>query len=269
MTELKEQFLGFYKTPALFDELYELKQFDFENIDISNIDYSKLSIDKKLPLGKRVEYFFEYYIKLALRYNIVNKNIQIIKDGNTLGELDFILYDNFKKRFEHVELVYKYYLYDPSFENELDRYIGPNRNDTLVKKLNKLKDKQLPLIFDNNSKSYLNDVDIKNLKQTVCFKANIYLPLEYLGKNYSYFHNCEIRGFYIKREQFISQKAFSGFIYNLPHRYDWVCNEKDNNEWVSYEDALEEIDFFLSQKKSPLVWMKNGLTTKSFFVTWW
>lgn len=153
MTELKEQFLGFYKTPALFNELYELKQFDFENIDISNIDYSKLSIDKKLPLGKRVEYFFEYYIKLALCYNIVNKNIQIIKDGNTLGELDFILYDNFKKRFEHVELVYKYYLYDPSFENELDRYIGPNRNDTLVKKLNKLKDKQLPLIFDNNAKT--------------------------------------------------------------------------------------------------------------------
>jgi len=266
---IKEQFLGFYNTPALFDKLNTLEQFKFEEIDLNKIDYSELIIDKKLPLGKRVEYFFEYYIKLALRYNIVNKNIQIIKDGNTLGELDFILYDKVEKRYEHVELVYKYYVYDPSFENELDRYIGPNRNDTLVKKVNKLKDKQLPLLFNDNTKSYLNDINLKNIKQTVCYKANIYIPLGFNSENTTFFHNCEIRGFYIKRDEFISQKAFTGFIYKLPHRYDWVCDENLNDEWVSYEEALEEIDFFLEHKKSPLVWMKDKETIKSFFVTWW
>lgn len=269
MNDLKKQFLGFYHTQALFENFQGLNQFKFEQIDLKNIKIEDISFFKQLPLGK-VEVFFEHYIKLALRYNIINKNIQIIKDKNTLGELDFILYDTINKNYEHVELVFKYYLYDPSYENEFDRYIGANRNDTLLRKINKLKNKQFPLIFHKSTKSYINkQIDLENIKQSVCFKANLYLPLDFDSKNTQFFHNCQIRGFYMNREQFISQKAFKSFLYKVPHRYDWLCDEKDNKQWFSYEDTLEEIDFFLSLKKSPLVWMKDKETIKSFFVTWW
>ena len=37
-----------------------------------------------------------------------------------------------RDKYIHIEMQYKFYLYDESFENEIDRYIGPNRNDTLV-----------------------------------------------------------------------------------------------------------------------------------------
>ena len=79
MSNLKEQFLGFYNTPVLFDELYTLKQFSFEKIDTSNLEIENIRIDIKLPLGKRVEYFFEHYLNLSNRYEVLKKNIQIIK----------------------------------------------------------------------------------------------------------------------------------------------------------------------------------------------
>lgn len=269
MNSIKNQFLGFYHTQALFDKLDGLNQFKFEEINFLDHNFDDLEIIQKLPLGKRVEYFFEYYIKHSHRYNIVNKNIQIIKDGSTLGEIDFILFDKINNRYEHVELVYKYYLYDIYFKKELDRYIGPNRNDTLLKKIDKLKNKQLPLLFNPATKEYISNINLENIKQSVCYKANVYIPLCFTSKTTPFFHNCEIRGFYIKREEFITQNVFKGFIYKIPHRYDWVCDEKLNNDWISYNEALKEIDFFLTLKKSPLIWMKDKETIKSFFITWW
>jgi len=48
----------------------------------------------------------------------------------------------------HLEIIYKFYLYDPSIGlTQLDHWIGPNRRDSLVKKLTKLKQKQLPLLY--------------------------------------------------------------------------------------------------------------------------
>lgn len=119
MNNLKEQFLGFYNTPNLFEKLNEIKQFEFEPIQIDTLEYN-LKIEKKLPLGKRVEYFFEYYINQTKRYKLLYKNIQVLKEKETLGELDFILYDEKEEKYLHTELVYKYYLYDESFENEID-----------------------------------------------------------------------------------------------------------------------------------------------------
>lgn len=106
MSNLKEQFLGFYNTPVLFDELYTLKQFSFEKIDTSDLKIENIRIDTKLPLGKRVEYFFEHYLNLSNRYEVLKKNIQIIKNKNTLGELDFIVFDKKENCFKHVELIY-------------------------------------------------------------------------------------------------------------------------------------------------------------------
>jgi len=147
MNNLQTQFMGFIQTPSLFNQLNGLKQFHLDNNEIVDFDFKKLDIIENLTLGKRVERFFEFYINQSKNYELVKNNIQIIHNKHTLGELDFIIYDKTAQKYLHIEHIYKFYLYDDGIVNEIDRYIGPNRNDTFDKKLEKLKNKQLPLLY--------------------------------------------------------------------------------------------------------------------------
>ncbi len=264
MNSIEQQFIGFYNTNYLFKELDGLKQFEFDSIDLNNLQIKKLEINQKLPLGKRVELFFEHYLHLSKRYELHKKNIQIIDCKETLGEIDFIIYDNKKKCFKHVELVYKYYLYDISFEKELDRYIGPNKDDTLVNKLNKLKHKQLPLLFNEKTKLYLDEIDFNNIRQEVCFKANIYVPFYKNDLNIKFSEN--IRGFYITFEEFKKDEYFRKCEYFMPHRYDWVDFLIPKSSFTIFNEILTQVEFFINYKKSPLLWLKDKNKVFQIFI---
>lgn len=273
MNNLHTQFLGYMNTPSLFKELHGLKQFTLDINEITNFDLTKLEITKKLTLGSRVERFLEFYINQSKNYELIKNNIQIIKNKHTFGELDFIIYDKKEEKYIHIEHVYKFYLYDDSIENEIDRYIGPNKNDTFVKKLAKLKNKQLPLLYKDETKEYLDDIDLNSFEQKICFKGKIYLPFHLVNqnKNIPIIDNACVQGFYLKREEFITQKRFRSLEYILPDKFDWVSDPDTNETWVSFDEIIEEIDLILSREKSPLVWLLDieNNTTKSFFVTWW
>lgn len=273
MNKLKKQFLGFMNTSPLFDELNSLKQFKLDINEIKNFDFTKLKISDKLSLGRRVERFFEFYIKESENYELIKNNIQIIKKlenhKHTLGELDFIIYDKNQKKYLHIEHVYKFYLYDESIENEIDRFIGPNNNDTFSKKISKLTKKQLPLLYKDETKEYLNEIDINSIEQRVCLKAKIYVPRHLLNKKIPIINNACISGFYLKYEEFIEESTYKDYEYFLPYRFDWVNDSSSNEIWLSYEAILYEIELFLNLKKSPLVFLKNKKDnkTQSFFVT--
>lgn len=271
MNNLKTQFLGFINTPPLFKKLNSLNQIELDTNEIKNFDFSQLDIPNKLPLGKRIEHFFSFYIHQSKNYDLIKNNIQIINKKETLGEIDFILYDKKEKKYLHIEHVYKYYLYDDSFPNEIDRYIGPNKDDSFAKKLVKLKDKQLPLLYRDETKEYLEGIDINSVEQKVCFKGNIYVPMHLLGYDIPIVNNSSIKGFYINHEKFLKQEQFKEYEYFLPLRYDWVIDCSKNEIWKSFDEIVDEIDFILNHKKSTLVWLRNKKEnkTQSFFVTWW
>jgi hypothetical protein len=271
MNNLKTQFLGFMNTASLFKELDGLKQFTLDINEIKNFDFTKLNISEKLTLGNRVERFFEFYINQSQNYELIKNNIQIINNKLTIGELDFIIYDKKAKKYLHIEHIYKFYLYDDSIKNEIDRYIGPNKNDTFVKKLDKLTNRQLPLLYKNETKEYLDGIDIDSLEQKICFKGNIYLPWNFVGKEIPIIAHACVRGFYINREEFVSEMWFRSLEYFLPDKFDWVSNPDTNEIWNSFDEVIDKIDLLLKREKSPLVWLrdKEENTTKSFFITWW
>ena len=275
MNNLKKQFLAYMSTFSLFREWDGLMQFELDIEEVEEFDFSKLEITKRLTLGNRVERFFEFYINQSKKYKLIKKNIQIIKDKHTLGELDFIIYDLVSKKYIHVEHVYKFYLYDDTIEHELDRFIGPNCNDTLVKKLTKLKNKQFPLLYKDETKEYLSDLDIEiaqnNIEQKVCFKGNIYLPLDLENTNISILNESCIRGFYINKEKFLSDEEFKKHEYFKPIKFDWICDASINDTWFSYDEVYDSIKVLLDDEKSTLVWMRDTEKniTKSFFITYW
>ena len=271
---MKEQFKGFYNTPSLFNNtFYDLELFDIEDVDIENFDISNIEILQQLPLGKRVEYFFEAIIDFSSRYEKIIKNKQIIHNKETLGEIDFILFDKKRDKYIHVEMQYKFYVYDDSFKNEIDRYVGPNRSDTLLLKLEKLKNKQFPLLFNKDTKAYLEGIDLDNIEQKILFKGNVFLPRHLKQKDFDLINNDCIHGYYLSFKEFKEDISFKEMQFFVPHRFDWLSDPKSNKTWESYEKAKEDLDFFIKITASPLVWSKKieegKVIIERFFVTWW
>lgn len=273
-TPMHNQFKGFYQTPSLFeDTFYDLEIFEIEDINIDSFNINNIQILQQLPLGKRVEFFFDEIIQQSSRYERIIKNKQIIHNKHTFGEIDFILFDKKKEKYIHIEMQYKFYVYDDSFENEIDRYIGPNRSDTLLLKLQKLKNKQFPLLFKEETKLYLDDVDLDNIEQKILFKGNIFLPRHLRDEKLTLVNNSCISGYYLSFKQFVEDDSFKQMSLFVPHRFDWLSDPKSNENWKSYDEAKKEIEFFANIKASPLIWSKeiiNGETViERFFVTWW
>ncbi|MGB3750988.1 MAG: DUF1853 family protein, partial [Arcobacteraceae bacterium] len=242
MNSIQTQFLGFMKSSSLFEELHGLYQFSLDINEIDDFDFTKLNITQNLTLGKRVERFFEFYIMQSQNYELVKNNIQIIHNKHTLGELDFVIYDKTAQKYLHIEHIYKFYLYDDSIVNEIDRYIGPNRNDTFDRKLEKLINKQLPLLYKEETKEYLQDINIDEVEQKVCFKGKIYLPLDFLETDIPIINDACISGFYLNYEEFISKERFQSLEYFLPEKFDWVCHPDTNKKWYSFNDILDDVE---------------------------
>ena len=76
------------------------------------------------------------------RFNLLAHNHQVVRNGRTMGELDFIFEDLKLNRLIHLELACKFYVQlEPALG--LDGYFGINKNDTLGRKWKKMRDHQL------------------------------------------------------------------------------------------------------------------------------
>ena len=264
--QLKRRFDGFRNTSYLWGTLLEgLSMYTPD--ELSTIDYPKVDTSSHIRLGKLIEQFVLYELEQDESTILLKSNVQVFRDKTTIGELDCLikhLAENI-----HLEIVYKFYLYDPSFSTELNRWIGPNRNDSLVQKLDKLKKKQLPLLFQPETAKILNDLNLKSaeFKQKVCFKAQLFVPFQSLNSSFQLVNNDCIKGFYIHRKDL---SLFANHTYYVPSRLDWLVDPHPDVDWISTEVFQNEISELLTSKKSPLCWMKSTQgNIQKFFVVWW
>ncbi len=273
---IKEQYFGFLNSKPLWksDALnLGFSQFEFEKESNNTILANHIIIDIKdnEVLGKRIEHFFEYLINCSKRYQLVSKNLQVFKDKTTIGELDFLLKDLQKEKTIHIELVYKFYIYDPDIKDELSRWIGPNRKDSLLQKFEKLKNKQLPLLYKSETELILEELQLKSkdIEQKVCYLSNLFVPVSYIGKTIPIINNTCIVGFWIKKIEF-TQEKYSTYRFNIPQKKNWVIAPKYCNTWLTFDEIKESLELSILQKKSPLLWMKsNEDLYHRFFITWW
>ncbi len=273
---LELQFQGFLSTPPLWfkNDLFDLPQFEFPQASLlskETILAGSPSLLTNFVLGKRAETFFDLALTHSDRFQVIAQNIQIQRKKITLGEIDFLIEDTIKNRQLHVELVCKFYVYDPSFEIELERWIGPNRKDTLLQKTEKLKQKQLPLLFKPETEPYLSELNLqsKKIQQEVCFKANLFIPKNLKTKEFEHINHQCISGFWLHFEEFI-ETDYGNFQFLTPKKQDWSIDPKNGENWVSYFEIKESIGELILQKKSPLLWIKtNKRQFERAFVVWW
>ncbi|MAZ73257.1 MAG: hypothetical protein CMC70_08915 [Flavobacteriaceae bacterium] len=268
---MKAPFISFFlKAPEL---KLSLKDFPFAAFSTSEIDAESLLIDfpSEQMLGKQAEFLFEQGLKHTPRFQIIAANIQIQGATETLGELDYLVFDSKTQQTLHIELACKFYLLDESLGTALlDQWIGPNRKDRLQDKLGKMKTRQFPLLHRDETAWALNNFSVKTpvIQQQYCFKAFLFVPKGFQQtKLPQHFQNCLV-GYYMYWEQLIAEKDETA-LYALPQKKQWLLPAENLMHWLSFSEAKEEIKKFITEKRSPLVYKKkNGLVEK-FFVVWW
>jgi hypothetical protein len=154
-------------------------------------------------------------------------------------------------------------------KTEIEHFIGPNRKDSLVDKLTKLQEKQLPLLYSEACEKYLNSIHLssKNMEQQVYFKAQLFVPFS--DKNIQLKdlnQNCCV-GFYINSKEL---QEFTTCKFYIPKKKDWLVVPHKNVNWQSYNQIKEALYDYLKREFSHLCWIKfhNG-EIKKFFLVWW
>ena len=266
---VRNQLSAFLNTPSLFldDKISAYKPFH-----TSKKATAQPPDSENYVFGKRMEEFLEFYFEQSNQYRVLAKSLQINKEKITIGELDFIIEDNTQQKLIHIELVSKFYLYDPAIHEELNRWIGPNKKDSLIQKLDKLQKKQLPLLFNPCTKVELQKFEIepKTVEQQLCFKAQLYIPYQFETKLIKPIVNIDcIAGFWIRPEQ-LHRPEFQDAKFNIPIKNDWYCRPNKEAEWEELSSISTKLDKLHKMKKSPLVWVnKSGSIFEKCFIVWW
>lgn len=264
--DIQKRYDGFLQTNCLWknDAVFNLHQFEIEQKS-SKVN---IEIDEKLRLGKYIERFVSYQLEQESDVSILCENIQIQREKRTLGELDCIILKD--KQPIHLEIIYKFYVYDVSRGNtEIEHFIGPNNKDSLLEKLTKLKEKQLPLLYSNECKSYIKliNLNIEEIKQQVYFKAQLFVPFSNQNIELKTLNSDCIIGFFINKKEL---EQFSNCKFYIPNKKDWLIIPHQNVDWLNFYQFKENSDKYLARDFSPLCWLKkaNGEIEKFFFV-WW
>ncbi|WP_299048918.1 DUF1853 family protein [uncultured Polaribacter sp.] len=262
---LQKRYEGFLQTNSLWKDktVFDLKQFFI----VPKITRIQVEINEKLRLGKYIERLVSFQLAQEKSIKILCENVQIQQEKRTLGELDCILQKETK--IIHLEIVYKFYLYDSSVgETEIEHFIGPNRKDSLLEKLTKLKEKQLPLLYSTECKNYVNTINlsVSNLEQQVYFKAQLFIPLQEKIQ-LTNLNNACVCGFYIKKNELEIFKICKFFI---PNKKDWIVIPHQKVDWINFEVFSVLLQEYYQKKYAPLCWIKqqNGEIIKVFLV-WW
>ncbi|OUR91869.1 hypothetical protein A9Q87_08685 [Flavobacteriales bacterium 34_180_T64] len=265
--EINFQYSGFLDTPLLWqaDSILGLNQFQ---IPEQNTTAFNDTINSKLRLGKRVERFVSHLLISNASIDIIAENLQIQRGKLTLGELDSLI--NYKGKPIHLEIVYKFYLYDESVgATELEHWIGPNRKDSLINKLTKLKEKQLPNLYRLETKELLKQFNLKSeaIEQFVYFKAQLFVPIQLIHNSFKLINNECIKGIYVKISEL---DQLSKCKFHIPTKINWLVEIHTQIDWLSFEQFIPKIEIITSQHTAPLCWIKypNGEVIKCF-VVWW
>lgn len=261
-------FQGFQNTPALWasNTIYNLEQYLTQ---ATTQPFALKSDHKKLRLGKWVEQFVTFQLQQNSKVTILEENLQIKNNKITIGELDLLILENHQPI--HLEIVYKFYVYDTSknYTNSLEHWIGPNRKDSLIFKLNKLKEKQLPLLYHSTTSEALEQysLDIKTIRQNVCFKAQLFLPFEAQSINIAPLNPACVVGFYLNFETIHRLKDY---LFYIPQKLEWLSAPQFSVSWLPFNVAKTKLENDMKNKRSPLCWIKNSADKiDKCFITWW
>lgn len=264
-TNILNSFIG-APTLKIDSRFYPFSHFNFSETQIAESDFH---FPYNSIIGLQAEACFEAYLTHSKHYELLVSNLQIPGDNQTLGELDYIVRNLETDEVLHIELACKFYLYDIAAGNsEEARWIGPNRKDSLLEKLEKIRSKQFPLINFPETIEHLKRLKIEiPTSQKLCIKAFLFThkktEINLLNDNYK---AC-IVGYWIYNYEFNEEDVDSQ--YAIPSKKEWLLPLQEITSWLSFTETKLEIDKHLQQYKSAMVYKRKPQSIERLFVVWW
>lgn len=269
---VQDQFQGFLQTPDLFNG----NRFDLFQLPVSDLTLPRnFFVDDKYRLGQRLEFLMEEALRQNSNFDILAKSQQIKAKKQTVGELDFILKNTIANKTIHMEMAYKFYLYDPSISNDPDEcWIGDNRRDSLLKKAKKLREKQFPLIHSEDAFAVRQTLGIENkeINQQLSFKAQLFLPQGMTNFPGGMCNPDCLAGNWLTLSQFEKMLEERPWVY-IPKKNDWVIKPVIQNsgaKWQPKKEILDWVQKTINHQGSKLIWsMDHDNNMHRDFVIWW
>jgi len=134
-----------------------------------------LASQKDRRLGKYFETLWFFWLSNHPRYQVVENNLQIIIDGETLGEIDLIVRDRKNGQLMHWELAIKFYL-GVADTTVMSNWHGPDLRDRLDLKVEHLLHRQSVLSTDPRVAQWLRQRGIQIDGCAVILKGRLYYP---------------------------------------------------------------------------------------------
>lgn len=264
------------KTKSRIESILKANCLDASVTDLQTFDLSELNLNSELEfqlptnlrLGHLVEKIVAELIKSSTNYKVHYENTQLIEDKKTIGEIDFILENKNTQQLIHMELAYKFYLFDPSISSKIvNNWIGPNRNDSLREKLAKLKKKQFPLLYHPCAQSKFADIKTNEATQALCLLVSLFVPYAYKGQ-FSPTYQKAIKGYYLDKKTFISLDNPAKSYY-FPPKKEWGMCPSENEIWTDFNSIEEQLCTSIEEEQAPLCWQKMEDSYLAFFIVWW
>lgn len=265
-----KQFEGFLNTPPLWmNTQFEITQFIFPEIHLNQVTPKPFS--NRIRLGHQMEHVFKQLITQNQTYKVLLFNLAIKNQTRTIGEIDFILENCITKEIIHVELTYKFYLIDTSISEPMHQIIGPNRKDSFIAKMRKIKNKQFKLVHSVEGVKALqeNQIDHKRIIHQACYKAQLFAPYQTKKSTITPLNNDCIIGFWTPFDDF-NTSEFSSFQYYVPYKSEWIIVPNKDVAWKSHQEIMLEVKLKMSAEIAPMIWIKKSNTDfEKCFVVWW
>ena len=217
-------------------------------------------------LGHYFEALVYYWLGVSKRFEILISNYPLRNTrGITKGEVDLIVQDTRTTKIEHWELAVKFYLALPT-ENET-LFIGPNANDYLHLKLQKLVEHQCGILKTEEGIQLLVDLNIDKVEARLFVKGSLYYHPKMTYSNSDSINPLHNKGWWIyynEAQTFLKDDCQ----FLLLHKKDWLSTVSQNENLLSKSDCLERLDSEL--KDSPrslyLACFKNGDLQSTGFI---
>lgn len=207
-----------------------------------------------LRFGHEMERYFAAWLQGNRRYELLLQNLQVVSDGITMGELDFVVHDKAVDEIIHIELAYKFYILD--HVEGVPKWVGPNRRDDLDSKLYKLNSRQFPLLFHPLCQNALrkHGIEATSVRQMACLKGQLFLPQGHTGPLPGQVNPHAVSGTWTTLTAFQAGHE-CGQHYCLPAKTDWVLPPDNAHNWLARREALQALK---AHDRAQLCWIRQA-----------
>ena len=187
-------------------------------------------------LGKHFEGLLEFWLTHSPYYTLIFSNQQIVEKGVTVSEVDFMVKDHDTGFYVHIEVALKYYLFTG---NQEQGWLGPNANDHLQAKLDKVSNLQIPILNSRAGKALLEAHGVETYTSLFWLKGDLFSRKEQVVSK-----NTRVSGSWLRRKELSGLEGRQHWWVELPKSY-WVgraCLAPNELSVVRWPELLKEVE---------------------------